>query len=266
MFLNGKNQGNKFFRWIYQLVMLYLVCIGFTSCNSENAPDCLQAAGDLIREEIMVPSFTKITVFEKVALVLQEGDTQKVEVETGENLREEISVVVEGDRLVLRNGNGCNFFREYGLTTVYVTSPNIAEIRSSTGLMVKSEGVLSYPNLTLFSESFIVPETETTDGEFDLNLNTESLNIVVNGIAFFKLRGDTQNLDITIAAGDSRVEAQDLMSQSVVVNHRGSNDILVNPQESISGTIRGYGDVISFNRPNTVNVEEIFNGRLLFID
>lgn len=244
----------------------FLICGVMISCNSENAPDCLQTAGEIIREEVEVPEFDKITVFEKIALVLKQGDTQKVEVVTGENLWEEISVAVEGDRLILRNENGCNFFREYGLTTVYVTSPNITEIRSSTGLAITSDGVLSYPSLTLLSESFLVPETETTDGEFDLNLNTGNLSIVVNGIAYFKLRGNTQNLNVNIAAGDSRVEAQALVSQNVSINHRGSNDILVNPQESISGVIRGYGDVISYNRPNTVDVSVIYNGKLIFRD
>ena len=255
----------RIFVSIETVFMVLMLCINL-SCNSENAPDCLQTAGDLVREEILVPEFTKIMVFEKVALVLAEGDTQKVELETGENLREEVSIAVEGDRLILRNESGCNLFREYGLTTVYVTSPNITEIRSSTGLPIQSDGILAYPNLTLFSESFVVPEAETTDGEFDLNINTGSLSIVVNGIAYFKLRGNTQNLNVTIAAGDSRIEAQELTAQSISLNHRGSNDILVNPQESISGVIRGYGDVISFYRPEVVEVEELFNGRLIFSD
>ena len=263
------NMKGKFHKKYVKISLLWsfmglLLC--FISCNSENAPDCLQSAGEIVREEILVPEFSKITVFEKVALVLKQGDIQKVELETGQNLWEEISVAVEGDRLVLRNENGCNLFREYGLTTVYVTSPNITEIRSSTGLPIKSDGILSFPSLSLLSESFVVPEAETTDGEFDLNLNTGNLSIVVNGIAFFKLEGATQNLNLTIAAGDSRVESQDLISQNVSINHRGSNDILVNPQESISGVIRGYGDVISFNRPSNVSVEEIFNGRLVFRD
>ncbi len=249
-----------------QKVVVVLILSTNISCNSENASDCLQTAGDLVREEIAVPEFSKITVFEKVALVLSEGEAQKVELETGENLREEVSISVEGDRLILRNENGCNLFRDYGLTTVYVTSPNITELRSSTGLPIKSNGVLAYPSLTLLSESFTVPEAETTDGEFDLDVNTGTLRVVVNGIAYFKLRGTSENFNINIAAGDSRIEAQELLAQTISLNHRGSNDMLVNPQSSISGTIRGNGDVISYNRPEVVDVTEIFNGRLIFKD
>lgn len=263
---NFRNSKKRLSAFALRYFVGFLICWVMISCNSENAPDCFQTAGNLVREEVEIPEFNKITIFEKVALVLKQGDIQKVELETGENLKEEISISVEGDRLILRNENGCNLLRDYGQTTVYVTSPDINEIRSSTGLIVKSDGILAYPSLTLFSESFVVPEAETTDGEFDLNLNSENVSIVVNGIAYFKLRGATQNLNINVAAGDSRVEAQQLIAETISLNHRGSNDILVNPQESISGVIRGYGDVISFTRPATINVEEIFNGRLIFKD
>ncbi|WP_396637006.1 head GIN domain-containing protein [Maribacter sp. R77961] len=245
-------------------VLVFSALTLFFSCNSENAPDCLQNSGDLVRVEIALPDFDKITVFEKVALVLKQGEEQKVEIESGEFLLEEVSAIVEGDRLILRNENGCNFFREYGLTTVYVTSPDIMEIRSSTGQLISSDGTLDYPNLNLLSESFINPETETTDGSFDLNLNAIRVSIVVNGIAYFKLSGATENLNLNIAAGDSRIEAENLVSENVTINHRGTNDMLVNPQLAIRGIIRGTGDVISFSRPATVEVEEIFNGRLVF--
>ncbi|WP_396590566.1 head GIN domain-containing protein [Allomuricauda sp. R78024] len=250
--------------------MKKLILIHFTlllvACNGDNVPDCFQNAGDLVRETVEVNQFTNITVFENINLVIRQGTEQIVEIETGEFLRKEVSAQVEDNRLILRNENGCNFFRDYGLTTVYVTSPNIEQIRSSTGLLISSDGVLNYPNLSLVSESFAEPEAETTDGSFDLNVASESISIVVNGIAFFQLSGTTSNLNITIAAGDSRIEAENLVAQNIRINHRGSNDVLVNPQQRITGVLRGTGDVISNNRPPEVEVEELFNGRLIFND
>jgi len=240
------------------------ILIFLSSCNSENAPDCLQNAGDLTRVQIEVPEFSTITVFENLNLVLKDGTEQLVEVESGEFLINEISAVVEGDRLVVRNENGCNLFRDYGLSTVYVTSPNITQVRSSTGLLISSDGPLTYPNLSLVSESFNVPEAETTDGSFDIEVANQSVSVVVNGIAYFKLRGTTDAFNVTVAAGDTRIEAETLEAQNVLLNHRGSNGVFVNPQQRISGVIRGYGDVISFNRPAAVEVEEIFEGRLIF--
>ena len=255
---------------IYSLVgrlpMVILSCIFLISCNSENASDCFQKSGAIVRNEVSVSDFTKITVFENVNLVLKQGDETKVEIETGEFLKNEVVVTVEDDQLLLRDTNDCNYVRAYGMTTIYVTAPNITEIRSSTGGFVHSEGVLTYANMKLLSESFINTESETTDGEFDLQLDTQNLSVVVNGIAYFKLRGMTEILDLTIAAGDSRIETKELISQSVNLNHRGSNDMFINPQQSIKGVIRGTGDVISYKRPEEVEVEELFNGRLLFRD
>jgi hypothetical protein len=40
--------------------------------------------------------------------------------------------------------------------------------------------------------------------------------------------------------------------------------MVVNPQQSIIGSIRSTGDVISLNQPPIVDVEEWFTGRLIF--
>ncbi|MEW2920032.1 head GIN domain-containing protein [Muricauda sp. ANG21] len=246
--------------------MLFFSALVLMSCNGDNVPDCFQNAGETVLETVAVPDFNTITVFENLNLVLKQGDEQSVAIETGEFLRNDVSAKVDGDRLILRNENSCNYVREYGLTTIYVTSPNISEIRSSTGLLISSDGVLEYPNLTLISESFTNPEAETTDGSFDLEVNSTTVRIVVNGIAYFKVGGATTNFNVTVAAGDSRIEAENLVSQNVVINHRGSNDVFINPQQSLSGVIRGTGDVISKNTPPEVDVEQLFNGRLIFQD
>lgn len=249
--------------WCSYLLFFILVSLG---CTGENAPDCLQTSGDTIREEIQLPAFSRITVFERIELILVPGDTQRVEVETGEHLRNEVSARVEGDRLVLRNENACNLFRSYEKTKFYVTAPNLEEVRSSTGLPIRSSGTLQLNTLRLISESFLDPEAETTDGSFELVVDAEEITIVANGIAYFSIGGITDRLQVTIAAGDSRVEAQDLQAQDVIVDHRGSNDILIRPEASLSGVIRGTGDVIGYNRPPTIDVDILYKGELIFID
>ena len=244
--------------------MLLAIIFLFVNCNSENAPDCFQNAGDITREIVEVPNFTKITVYENVQLILKEGITQKVELETGEYLRNEVEVAVEDGRLLLRDTNDCNFTRKYGLTKVFVTVPNITEIRSSTGLDILSDGILGYPSLTLISESFNDPDAGYTSGEFNLELDTQNLAIVSNGISFYNLRGKTVNFSIVFASGDSRLEAEALTADNISFNHRGSNDMLISPQQSLKGTLRGTGDVVSFMRPAIVEVEQLYKGELIF--
>lgn len=247
-------------------VVPFLLFVLLTSCNGENAPDCFQNAGDLVLEEVTVPEFNKITIYDNVELILKQGDVTKVEIETGEFLRNEVTAEVVEGRLLLRDENNCNFTRKYNLTKIYVTAPDIVEIRSSTGFPITSDGVLEYQNLTLLSESFTVPDAENTSGSFDLELNAETVRIVSNGISYFKLRGNTVNFNIVFAAGDSRLEANELMSDNISLDHRGTNDMLLRPTQSLKGTLRGTGDVISYERPSVVEVEEIYKGRLIFRD
>ena len=92
------------------------------------------------------------------------------------------------------------------------------------------------------------------------------MGITVNGIAYFKIKGQANNFNVNIAAGDSRIEASELVAQNVNLNHRGSNDVLINPQIRLTGLLRGTGDVLSYNRPTEVSVEELYNGRLIFVE
>jgi hypothetical protein len=63
---------------------------------------------------------------------------------------------------------------------------------------------------------------------------------------------------------NSRVEAADLLIQELIVFHRSTNKIIVNPRVSIIGEIRSLRDVISKNEPPVVNVVEYYTGRLIF--
>lgn len=244
--------------------MLFCSLFLANGCNSEKSGDCLQTAGDMTREVRMVDDFSTITVFEYLNLVVRQGPNFSVEVESGKNLLNEITAEVIDGRLVLRNENRCNLFRDYGISTVYVTAPNLTQIRSGTGFLVSSDGPLAYPNLTLISERFNDPEAEATDGEFEIDFAGTRLNVTVNGIAYLQLRGTADLFNVFIAAGDARIEAQELQARVVEINHRGSNDLFVDPQDRIEGVIRGYGDVIGVNRPAEVEVSELFNGRLRF--
>ena len=242
----------------------YIVLFLFMfACDSEDANDCFQKTGTIIQQEIDVDSFEKIWVNRDVELILKEGTNQEVVVETGENLINDVTAVVVDQQLVLTDNNTCNFVRGYGITKVYVTAPNITEIRCSTQYTISSDGVLTYPNLTLLSEDFGAPDT-FTNGEFDLQINNNSLSVVFNGLSNCYLTGSTQNLNITFAAGNGRFEGANLIAENINLWHRGTNDIIVNPQQSIKGAISSTGDVISKNTPPVIEVEQLYQGRLIF--
>lgn len=241
-----------------------LIILMLSACSPENSWDCTKSAGEIKQQEFLVESFEKILIWDRIKLVIQQGSPQKVVVETGENLMDDIEVSVTAGKLEIRNNNTCNYVRDYGITKVYVTSPNISEIRSSSGYLTESIGTLSFPELSLISEDASSEGQYHTDGDFKLNLDVENLNVVANGLSKFYLSGNATNATFGLYAGDCRIYSEDLIVQDLQVYHRSSGPMVVNPQLSIKGKIVSVGDIISKNRPPVVEVEELYRGRLIF--
>lgn len=243
---------------IYILSLFFIV-----ACNSEDASDCFQTEGNIVHQEVIVGSFEKILVNRDIELIVKVGPEYKVTIETGENLINDVLAEVVNNELQLSDFNSCNYVRDYGITKVYVTAPNITRIRNSSQYEVSSEGILTFPELSLVSEDFNAPGSFTV-GDFRLQINNDKLNIVSNNISSFYISGTVNNLFVGFYSGAGRFEGESLIAQNVDVLHRGSNDMIVNPQISLTGELRGTGNLISVNQPPTVDVEQFYTGELIF--
>ncbi|ARN77926.1 hypothetical protein BST97_07905 [Nonlabens spongiae] len=251
--------GLKDFRYL----MVILVLVGFNACDSEDGLNCTQAAGDQVSVEFDVDFFDKVTVLERTGLVVKQDDVQKVVMKTGENLVNDIEITVEDERLMILNDNGCNVVRDYGLTVVEITVPDLKEIRSSTGLDVISDGVLTFEDLTLVSNDGPEEDFYHSSGNFRLQLDVGNLIINTNKLSNFYLSGTVENAFLNWDQGDGRLLAEELIIQNATILHRGTNEWRMDVKQNISGTISGYGDVILKSQPAFINVDETWRGRLI---
>jgi hypothetical protein len=243
-------------------ILTLIVAVLISSCSG--VVDCFQSAGSTVQEEIMgLASFSKIVVNRDVELILAEGPVSEVIVTTGTNLREGVSVVVVDGELILSDDNTCNFTRDYNITKVFVTAPNITRIRSATQFAVRSQGLLNYPELQLISEDDSNSEFNNV-GDFYLDLNTESLSVVNNNHSNYFISGSTNMASILFYSGNGRFEGANFIAEEVRVYHRGYNDMIVYPLAKISGEIRSTGDVRAQNQPSVVDIQEFYTGRLIF--
>lgn len=243
--------------------LLYIITFFFVfGCNQDDAPDCFQSAGDIIQKTFEVGAFSKITVYKNVELFVTQGTTQSIVLETGENLINDIEVYIENDRLILKDNNTCNLIRDYGVTKVHVTVSNLTEIRNSSTLDVHSVGVLNFPNLQLLSEDYNGDYYNV--GNFNLEVNCTTLRVVINNLTTNTISGTTEHLNIGHTSGDGRFEGRHLVAQNVTIYHRGSNDIIVNPQQQLTANLVSTGNVIAVNTPPIIDVTEQFDGRVIF--
>lgn len=247
-----------------KLIVICVLSLLF-SCNSEDALDCFQNAGNIIQEDLTLSDFNKITVLQRSQLFISDGP-YSITLETGENLINDIDIRVTDSRLIINNSNACNLTRDYGITKIYVSAPNITEIRNSSGLTVISQNTLTYPNLTLLSEDLEEEDAFHTDGDFQLDLDVQNLTITQNNLSNFFLTGNVTNLDLNFLFGDARFEGRNLMVQNADVYHRGTNDIIINPQLELTGTLLSTGDMRVVNTPPLLDVEVLYTGQLIIED
>ncbi|MFV0237384.1 MAG: head GIN domain-containing protein [Flavobacteriales bacterium] len=245
----------------FKMTLIGLCIVISHSCDSENALDCFQTAGTIIQKEIEVAFFSKIVAQEEIILILKQGDQQKVIVETGKNLLNDVKVYVENNQLILKNENHCNYVRDYELTKIYVTAPDLTELRCATNRYIKSEGTLTYPHLTVLSENW--NSDYLASGDVELTLDNQKTTFIANGTSIFRISGKTQQLHLNFAANDCRFEGDDFIANQVQVTHKSSNDIIVNPQNSLKGILYSVGNLISKNHPEIIEVEERFKGKLI---
>ncbi|NQY07019.1 MAG: DUF2807 domain-containing protein [Flavobacteriaceae bacterium] len=243
--------------------LLYILLISaFISC--ESVTDCFQSEGSLVQEEVTgLASFTRILVNRDVELILTDGPVEQVTIETGDNLIDGVTAVVSNGELILTDDNTCNYTRDYNVTKVYVTAPNITEIRSSTQFPVRSQGTLTYPELRLISEDDTNSDFNNV-GDFYLDLNLDRLTVTNNNHSNYFISGTANYARIVFVSGGGRFEGANFLSQEVSILHRGYNDMIVNPIADINGEIRSTGDVRAQNQPPAVAVEEFYTGRLIF--
>lgn len=239
-----------------------IVILIFASC--EKPADCFKSTGAMTVKEYAMPDFNKIIVGKGIALVVRQGDGYKVEVHSGENLVNDIEVSVDGGLLRLEDNTSCNWTRDYGETTVYVTAPDLTHIYSKTELPITSGQLLTFPDLHLYAMDSYDSYNGTGTGDFYLNIENSNTTVETNTVARFYLSGHTEHLRIGVYAYGPIVDTRELVAENVAIYHRGTNDVYVRPVQVLSGDLYSLGNLIAVSRPPVVNVTQHYDGRLIF--
>nr|WP_294937217.1 head GIN domain-containing protein [uncultured Flavobacterium sp.] len=242
-----------------KLVSCLAVLLLLVSCDSEIIPGCYREPGATISRIDAVAAFNQINIGEGVQLVIKQGVTAEVKVETGENIIDEVSTEVTDGVLYIKNDLQCSL----GTTIpakVTITAPDITKIYSSSQYDVVSEGVLNFPYLNLQQGLF----GKTASNIFDLQVNCLDLVVENNNTTIFRIKGITNSLNVSFYAGDSRFEGANLIVQDVVIFQRSSNDMILKPLNKIEGNIYSNGNVILLNHPPVVNVTQHYTGHIVY--
>lgn len=239
-----------------QLVIIISLLTILAACDSANAPDCLKTSGEITETLIGLEEFTSLQVNQEFEVILEQSLTQEVVLVTGENLVDEITFDIIDKKLTISDKNSCDWVRDYNYPKVIIRHPGLSAIRQNGGGSITASDTLIIDELLLISEY--------STGIFDLRLRCDKLAIVNNDLSNYHLTGETNTLDVGFYSGDGRFEGADLIANSVNIFHRGTNDIIVNATERLTGRILATGDIIYVgNEPNIIDVSDENRGSLI---
>jgi hypothetical protein len=247
-----------------KIISCFVLLLIFISC--EKPSDCVESTGEIITKDVPVDPFTRIEVLKGIEVIVTQGPEYKVQIQTGENLMDNIEVIQTGTVVSFKDNTTCNWVREFGQTKIFVTAPDLQEIYSKTERNISSNGTLTFPTLRLFALDRDGDGREGAGtGDFYINVNNTNLVIENNNVSRYFISGQTVNAIFNLYAGDGRIEAQNLTAQNVNVYHRGSNDIIVRPIKNLYGRLYSTGNLISKGHPiNNPDVIATYQGQLIF--
>ena len=246
-----------------QFFLLLVLCLMFSGC--EKPSDCVESSGAIITKDVLVQPFKKIKVYRGIEVVITQGAEYKVQIVAGKNFIDNVEVSQNGEQLIFKDEASCNWVRAYGVTKILVTTPTLEEVYSKTDRNISSNGVLTFPYLSFISiDKDGDGESGAGTGDFILNVQNNYLNIANNNVSRFYLSGQTNTANFNFYFGDGRIEAENLIAKNIIIYHRGSNDMVVYPTESITGTMVSTGNIILKNVPPIVDVEELYQGRVIY--
>lgn len=237
-------------------LIIILTIIVLFGCDSDNSPDCLKSTGNVISKDFDLSDFDMLTINNEFKVYITHGTEQKVKLKIGENLLNDITLEVIDGELIVKNNAGCKWVRSYDFPILEITSNDINFIEIIGGSEVYSVNTLSYPSLFMKSKD--------SNGMVDLDIAMINFGVDGNEITNYNIEGSVTNLNLTFSSGDSRFEGGKLVAEFATVVHNGSNDIIVNANESLTGSINSTGDLIYVDQqPQTIDVNITNRGRLI---
>jgi hypothetical protein len=229
------------------LFVIILVLIVSTACSIPFAAQMVKGSGEIVVEERNVTNFDKILVTGAGRVVITQGDSESLTIETDDNLMQYIETDVNGETL------------EIGFTNDTVFS-----LRGGERMLDPSDGFIfriSVVDLTAITVSgaakIEVGKLKTDNLSIDFSgagdigiedLIADDLDVQVSGAGGINVVGyvETQSVRLT---GVGRYQAFGLESQQANITISGAGDAEVWANETLDVTISGVGNVRYYGSP-----------------
>jgi len=188
--------------------------------------------GNVVQETRSVGSFEGIKLEGLVNLILLQGNTESLIVETDKNLLPYVMTVIDNNTLAIGNKKDVNIKKSTKMN-VYVTIKDLRKIESNGVGSVKSQGKLNLNELKIYSSGV---------GNYVLDLNADKLEANINSVGNLTFTGKVSSVNID-NSGVGNVKAFDLSTDILKIESNGVGNSEVSSEKEIYINLNGMGNV-----------------------
>ena len=236
---------NKFTK----ILLFVLIIVAATiACAVPFNPSVVNGSGDIIVVERQVSDFEEILVSGVGKVIVTQGETESLTIETDDNLMEYIKTEVRGNTLEIGFTKDTSFSPGGGSKILEPTDGFIFRVSVVDLYALSVSGAAKFEVKKLKTDQLAIKLSGAGDVKVD-DLNATQLDVVISGAGNVDLTGKAEVQEIKLS-GFGRYQADDLESQEAVVTISGAGGAEVWVTEILDVTISGAGDVKYYGNPS----------------
>ncbi len=243
------------------LLIAILSMVLMTGCISIDFGNTVRGSGDVVTESRAASGFDEVSLRGIGTLILEQGETEGVEIEAEDNIIALIETKVVGNKLIVETKPGYNLKPTRGIN-IYVSLINISAVDvagsgdiladelESDDLWIEVSGSGNVDVAAITTDSMTFKISGSGDLEID-TLEADTLDVVVAGSGTVKVAGNVAEQAVDVS-GSGELRAADLESETADVVIAGSGTATIWVQESLDIKVLGSGTINYYGTP-TIN-------------
>jgi hypothetical protein len=239
-----------------QLLILLLAGLSGSACQDGFVDRCFEKFGQETTHEIELKKFTSLEIKDDIEVELVNGASQRIMLTTYEELLPNVVFTEIENGYQVENLTTCLWNSHYKSPKLTIASPDLNFIVHRSTSPMYSRDSIQLNRLWL--------AVHLSYSEVNLVIKTNEFILRHYGKSNVKIAGTSRYADLLINQQVASVDCSQLKSEIVVVEHEGLNDMKVFPTDTLRGKMSGYGNLIYFNEPKAIKVEQSGVGKLLF--
>jgi hypothetical protein len=221
-------------RTLILIVALAFIGISYPGCDALAG---IKGSGKISKKEVKIENVKKIALDGSATVLIKQGTTESVIVETDDNLHKNIIAKVSSGELLLTTENNISPTK----LVFHLTIKNLEAVSLNGSGKIISDSSFNFNNLNL--------ELNGTGNIKFSNLSVvEMLRAFINGSGDMELKGTGEKILYSIS-GSGNIIANDLKCKLSSVKIEGSGDVKLWVTDTLKVIIAGSGDVLYKGEP-----------------